>query len=241
MKFNQYFEEKQTQNFINNYNQFCEDLAAVDFKKIWAEEFIPVLENADVFENESELLNEFWGRVKNWMAGNNNSNSNSGNNPANNPTFTPEANPQMHQWLLNNDPNYAKSHQRQQRLGQFQQHANQMTSNVKNDFSNAMRMFLKKVNDDSLQQQNPYLHKIANSFYNKIMTAVQPVVDRFKMNAVYGKMDNSEFERKQQGQRAQMANRLKSNLGPGSAYDRATNPNPSSVPQRAPFGNGGGY
>jgi len=203
MKFSQYFEQKETQVFEENFNLFCQDLALVDFEQVWKEELLPILEQAEAFDNEAELLEGLWDRVRNWAGGGQQQQQ----APANNPSFTPDANPQMHQWLLNNDPRYARNHQRQQKLGQFQQHADQMSATIKNDFANAMKMFLKKVNDDSMSQRNPYLHQIANNFYKKIMAAVQPVMDRFKMNAVYGRPDHSEFNNKMTGmQRSDTAN-----------------------------------
>ena len=208
MKFSQYFEQKEAQVFEENFNLFCQDLSLVeDFQQIWNEELLPVLEQADAFDNESQLLSELWGRAKNWFSGQQPQSA-----PANNPAFTPEANPQMHQWLLNNDPRYARGHRRQERLGQFQTQVDQMSATIKNDFASAMKMFLKKVNDDSMRQQNPYLHQIANNFYKKIIGAVQPVVDRFKMNAVHGRPDHSEFNSKMSAVQQSNTNALRQRL-----------------------------
>ena len=212
MSFNEYHEWRELKEFNNNYNKLCQDLAfsEEDFDVLWAEQLLPILENSEAYNNEQELLNEFWGAVKNWMSMGGNKTA----NPTGNPSFTPESNPQMHQWLLQNDAGYAKGHARQQKLGQFQQQADQMTSDIKNRFSGAMRMFLKATNDDALKQQNPHLYKIANSFYNKIMAAAQPVMDQFKMTAKFGRADHSEFENrfnKMQGnQRAAFQNRMQS-------------------------------
>ena len=63
-----------------------------------------------------------------------------------------------------------------------------------------------------MRQQNPYLHQIANNFYKKIIGAVQPVVDRFKMNAVHGRPDHSEFNSKMSAVQQSNTNALRQRL-----------------------------
>lgn len=210
MSFNQYHEWRELKDFANKFNQYCEAIAlsGKDFDQLWNEEILPIMEVSDGFENENALLNEFWGGMKNWFGGNNQTPQQA---PAN-PGFTPDKNPEMHNWLLKNDPHYARNHSRQQKLGQFQQQADQMTNDIKGRFGNAMKGFLKTVNDDAMKQQNPHMFKIAQNFYKKILAAAQPVMDSFKMQAQYGKADHSEFNNKmsqmQNSQRQAMANRL---------------------------------
>ena len=240
MSFNQYHEWRALKDFSNKFNQYCEAIAisGKDFDQVWSEEILPVLQVSEGYEDENSLLNEFWGGLKNMFGGG------QAAAPAA-PGFTPNQNPEMHAWMLKNDPHYAKGHQRVQKLGQFQGQVDQMTADIKGRFANAMKGFLKMMNDDALKQQNPNMYKIAQNFYNKILAAAQPVIDGFKMKAKYGTPDHGEFQQKhqmmQQSQRQGSSDKLKNNLSAGGAYDRATNPNPSSMPTRAPFGGGKGY
>ncbi len=204
-RFSEFKEQRETQAFVDQFNQICEGIASsgLSFEAYWAESALPTLLESNSLANDEELMLEFMGRMKglfNRMMGRQQA-------PA-----KPAA-PQM-------------SPEQQQKVDRYQQQADKMVDQIKQRFTVSMRDFLKAVTDDAKTQGNPHMWKVAQSFYQKIMSTAQPVMDQFKMKAKIGKADyKDQFNRErgsmQQNQQAAMKQRLMSQPGAQQHLDKA--------------------
>ena len=111
--------------------------------------------------------------AKNFQQGYNDSRPQTNTIPPQTNTIPPETN--------TIPPQTDKDLARQKKIDDFQQTVNQHIDVMKKRFSTAMRDFLKATTDDATRQNDAHMWQVANTFYKKIMSAAQPVIDEFKL------------------------------------------------------------
>lgn len=219
-KFNDFKLKKEAAEFENKFNILCEEILSkgVKFENYWKEAAVPVLNEQYSYNNESELLNEFLDKIRNWWKGLGKQNSAS---PA---VSAPEISPE-----------------RAEKLAAFQKTADEHVEKIKQRFAVAMKDFLKATTDDAVKSRDPHMYKIAQSFYNKIIQSAQPTLDSFKMVAKFGRGEyEDEFSKRREGfdktRKSQLQQRFPQNNNQevppvqGGPVDPSPSPSPDSLP-----------
>lgn len=195
LRFSEYKSARESAEFSAKFNALCEAIAisGIKFETYWTEHFLPTINESAHVADADELLNEFWGNL---FGGG----PKKPEGPA--PDFSSVGQPSASQQMMDrlgqwqNDPkalgskasvDAAKEAARQKKLADFQSRLDKEIENVKQRFSTAMKDFLKAMTNDAKMKNDPHMWKIAQGFYNKIMSAAQPVADSFKVNAKFGK------------------------------------------------------
>lgn len=205
--FKNYRTQRENHEFNQKFNTLCEAIAVsgVRFEDYWANVAVPTITESYSYSNEEDLLNEFW---KGLFGGGKQAPQGA---PVDLTNFDPNAQPQsnmitrMDQWQNDQKAQAEAERQaaRQKKLGAFQQTIDQHIDMMKKRFATAMRDFLKATTDDAKNQNDPHMWQIANSFYKKIMSTAQPVVDEFKLKAKYGSAGYKDEFAQQRGAMAQ--------------------------------------
>ena len=180
--FIEFAESKKEQLFAEQFDNLCCDILNSDmpFEQFWTEHAIPVLLNSQAL-NESELLNELgWPK---WMGGQG--------------VFNKQPHPMAQKMGQAYQDQQAaamqqKNDARQAKLQKHQGTVNQSIQSVKNQFVQSMRDFINAMSTKAKMDNDYVTYKVAKTFYQKIMGAAQPIIDKFNMTARYGKRDDGD-------------------------------------------------
>ena len=110
-------------------------------------------------------------------------------------------------------PETDKDLARQKKIDDFQQTVNQHIDVMKKRFSTAMRDFLKATTDDATRQNDAHMWQVANTFYKKIMSAAQPVIDEFKLKVKLQDRNSNPYKAEFEKQKNSNAPRVPTTYG----------------------------
>jgi len=226
----------ENKDFNTIFSLICENivLSGVPFEQYWEKCGLPIIIESDKHSNEIDLLNEF-----NWKSSTLNPGNWFGGNKSSNAWDKGSAKLQMQR-----DPNYqhlgatnlakqqspddyfkgidaqeaAKKTAMQKKLAAYQGQIDQSLSDVKQQFSQNMRQFLKSAGDSSMQSGNKVSYMVAQKFYDKIMKIAQPVIDQYAISANSNKPNDQQqqmsgnFDKGSSGMQQSQQQDLKSGL-----------------------------
>lgn len=213
MKFVEYVEFRQQKDFADKLDQLCLNIAnsGMEFHEYWTNVALPVLIENDC-QNPEQLLQEFdfkrsYINPLNWFGGNQ---GRSWSGEKKQDPWAAGMNTMGQQKAQAEEQRKAAIEAaRQKRLAQVQQGVDTHVSNIKNKFSQAMRMFLKSVSDEALKNNDRMEYSVAKAFYDKMMKVAQPTLDNFSLKASYGKNPHGE---EFAGRRGAMQNTMQGDL-----------------------------
>jgi hypothetical protein len=218
-EFNKYVEFVQEDEFNRQFEALCEAivLSDVSFEEFWHEHALPALLESN-YNNENELLVEFG--LPKWMGGQG--------------LFSQPVHPMAQKMGQNyKDQQSAdmerKQAARQAKLQQYQGTVNQAIQQVKNKFVQSMRDFINVMGSEAKASNDYVSYKVAKSFYEKIMKAAQPIIDKFAMTAKYGKRED-DFDRERQAMMQSKQAGMKQQLQ--NKFPRQGPTPPDQAPQR---------
>ena len=150
--------------------------------------------------------------AKNFQQGYNDSRPQTNTIPPQTNTIPPQTNtipPQTNTIPPETDKDLA----RQKKIDDFQQTVNQHIDVMKKRFSTAMRDFLKATTDDATRQNDAHMWQVANTFYKKIMSAAQPVIDEFKLKVKLQDRNSNPYKAEFEKQKNSNAPRVPTKYG----------------------------
>lgn len=201
--FNEFAQKQEEMKFAQDFDNLCAQIveSGLPFEEFWKNQAIPVLLETNS-TTETQLLTELG--LPRWMGGQG--------------MFKPSVNPMTQQMSQNHQAMQQADMQKKQaareaKLQQYQGTVNQAIQTVKHEFVKSMREFLGAMTTNAKNANDYTGYKVAKAFYEKIMGAAQPIIDKFAMTAKYGKRDDSDFNRERTAMNQNHQAAMKQQLG----------------------------